>query len=103
MFKLLLMDYDGIKIWIKISGQVKSICPVSHEVDYHYFEIHHIPRNKLIEVLKLKEIFNKWDELEFTSEEWVNRIYSLLHDLNPIKLNVKVVDNSLGFRVEVSL
>ena len=46
---------------------------------------------------------NKWDELEFTSEEWVNRIYSLLHDLNPIELNVKVVDNSLGFRVEVSL
>lgn len=95
------IEYEGRKIKETVKGEVKSICPITKEVDYHQFQVIYIPRNKLIEVLKLKNELLKLKYSELTSEELYNLLYNWFENSNPINLDVKVWDNSLGLNIEV--
>ncbi len=95
------LKYTGVKIRIKLSGEIRSKCPTTRETDYNKFMIEYVPRDKIIEVVMFREYLTQLYEQEITTEEVVNLLNKIVDDCNPFSKEVVVVDDSLGVKVEV--
>ena len=87
---------------IILSGELKSICPITEEQDTYQFSINYVPKELLIEVISFREYLEGFEHFQLYSEDIFQTISDIIIKIvDPLELEVSLVDNSPGVRIEV--
>lgn len=97
------LEYEGKQMKVVLSGQLQCKCPVNGETDYYTWTIQYTPRDKIIEVLAFKKLLEEMECEGLTCEKFANKLNDVVLGVNPFQKNIRVVDNSLGVKIEVEL
>lgn len=99
------LNYDGPMMEVRLCGQCMGVCPITEERDYYTWQICYVPRNKLLEVVWLREELDKMGDNDeyITCEELAVFLKGVMDMIGPYQSEVVVWDESQGIQLEVKL
>ena len=97
--------YDGPLMRIKLNGAMMGVCPVTEERDYYNYQINYVPRDKVVEVVWLREELEKIGNNDeyITAEDLAKFLKGIMDMIDPYSVEVTVWDDSMGIQLEVKI
>ena len=97
--------FDCSLLMINLNGSMIWVCPVTEERDYYNYQINYVPRDKVVEVVWLREELEKIGNNDeyITAEDLAKFLKGIMDMIDPYSVEVTVWDDSMGIQLEVKI